>query len=161
MGKRGKIVSDEKKKEVLKLSARYGLNYLASHFELSKSEIYKILRQERGKPAHFAELSKALLTIATNFETHLRDIGPLLEKIGDFVYGGDDNIRYGMGMRKVDKFTALNVLHHLKGEFPELSEVKDWADLVPGDTMNDDLILRLQLKAQGGQFSGKCPACPR
>lgn len=140
------------------------LNGFAESIQVSTRQVERILAQankyRQEIERHFQELSTALLTIAMNFESYLNDIGPALARIGDFVYGGDEDMRFSMGMRKVDKSLALNVLHHLKDEYPELYEVKDWADLTPGGIINDDLIQRLQLKAHSIQFSGKCPACP-
>ena len=148
---------------------KYDLVRLMDDVEVGRLKVQARLadkpRQEpadslQSKQKHCEELSIAALTLAANFEAYLNNIGPSLDKIGDFVYGLYEDSRYGMGMRKVDKSGALNLLYHLKTEFLELANVTDWADLTPGDTINDNLIVQLQLKAHKGNFSGKCPACP-
>ena len=62
-------------------------------------------------------------------------------------------------MYEVNKSVALNLLYHLKDEFPELIDIDDWADLT-GDEISYDFIARLKLKANREDFMGKCPACP-
>jgi len=167
MGRRGKKVSDEERSEVLRLAKRYGVNYLAKHFVLSKSEIYKILRQERKKPLHFTELSITALTLASNFESYLNapDTDVVIGKIGDVVGGGWLNVIGGkpdaqsVEMYKVDKRIASNLLLHIKPQFPELTEIKDWIELTD-DKITKTFVERLRLKANRGEFMGKCPDCP-
>ena len=61
-------------------------------------------------------------------------------------------------MHEVDKSVALHLLCHLKEEFPELTDIKDWAEF-NNDKITKDFVERLRLRAYRGDF-GKCPACP-
>jgi len=173
MGKRGNKVSDKKKKEVLKLSKQYGVNYLASHFTLSKSEIYKILRQERKRPQHFSELSATALKLAEildwYYKHHQFTIEPFISS--DFPYTTHTPESATLNERELS-----NLLAHLKGEIPELVPIgeypkaceqwfalgdKKWEKETPAVTITQDLILKLSLKASRGDFAGNCPDCPR
>ncbi len=173
MGKRGKKVSDKTKKEVLKLSKQYGVNYLTSHFNLSKSEIYKILRQERAKPAHFAELSATALKLAEILDWYYKNrcltIDPLISS--DFPYTTHTPESPMLNERELS-----NLIAHLGGEIPELVPIgeypkacEQWFALgdmkrekqTPSATITGDLILKLKLKANQMDFIGKCPDCPR
>jgi transcriptional regulator with XRE-family HTH domain len=115
---------------------------------------------------HFQELSIALLSLASNLESCQEQIdensGP---EIGEVLHGGWLNMIDGVAdalsvrMREVDKRLALNLLQHLKQEFPELNDISDWAQLTE-DKITDDFIARLKLKANRGDFTGTCDLCP-
>jgi hypothetical protein len=174
MGKRGKKVSEKTRKGVLKLSKQYGVNYLASHFSLSKSEIYKILRQERKKPAHFTELSATALKLAEilgwYYKHHVFTVEPLISS--DFPY-----TTHTPESPKLNERELSNLLAHLGDEIPELVPIGEYPKAceqwfaLPDDerlntkppevTITDDLILKLKLKGNQGDFTGKCPDCPR
>lgn len=173
MGKRGKKVSDEAKEEVLKLSRQYGVNYLAKHFRLSKSEIYKILRQERKRPSHFAELSATALKLAEilswYYKQHCFTIEPLISS--DFPYTTHTPESPILSERELS-----NLLAHLGSEILELVPIGEypkaceqwfalgdgkWEKQTPSATITGDLILKLKLKANQADFIGKCPDCPR
>lgn len=183
MGKRGKKVSVKTKKEVLKLSKQYGVNYLVSHFNLSKSEIYTILRQERKKPAHFTELSITALKLADILgKHHEHPVTVIPFRTRNFPYKGLQYEILPCGgqlveLAELDREKVSNLVCHLKAEIPELVSIikypeafREWFALPddeklstkpPEITITDDLILKLKLKANQGDFSGKCPACPR
>jgi len=113
---------------------------------------------------HFAELSVTALTLASNFESYLDNGTGSGSTIGDVVYGGWLNDIDGIldalsvEMHEVDKSVALHLLCHLKEEFPELTDIKDWAEL-NNDKITKDFVERLRLRAYRGDF-GKCPAYP-
>ena len=67
-----------------------------------------------------------------------------------------------------------NLMAHLKGEIPELASIAEypsackqyyaseqWGKEVPTATIAEDLILKLKLTANQGNFTGRCPDCPR
>jgi hypothetical protein len=115
---------------------------------------------------HFRELSIIALIIVLNLNSYLDwGTGSI---IGDVVYGGWLNEIHGtrdalsVEMYQVNRPIAFNLLSHLKGEageFPELTDVKDWAGLA-NDKITKDFVERLRLKANRGDFTGNCPACP-
>ncbi len=124
----------------------------------------KTVSLSKAMRQHFEELSIEALTLASNFESDLDNPGvfDFAGKIGVVVYGG---VVYEIGsgqsaiMRKVDKSVALNLLCHLKKEFPELASIDDWADLATGG-LTLHFIERLRLKAYGEVFNGTCRDCP-
>ena len=109
---------------------------------------------------HQQELSITASLLALNLGRCWDNFDLSTDKIEDVVYGG---LAYEAGgktaiMEEVDKSVALNLLYHLKGEFPELTDIKDWAEL-NNDKITKDFVERLRLRAYRGDF-GKCPACP-
>jgi transcriptional regulator with XRE-family HTH domain len=136
---------------------------------LLKADGYRAEAQARLSPVvdpeqtkHFQELSIALLALVSNFETYLDNLSTVFGKVGDAVYGGG---LYEIGngrsviMQKVDKSMALNLLEHLKGEFPELANISDWSDLT-NSSLSGGFIELLKLKANRGDFINYCPGCP-
>jgi hypothetical protein len=163
MGKRGTTVKEETREKVIELAKNYSESYIAQHLNLSMSEIYKILRQEKNRPLHFADLSVTASKLASNFDTYLKNNEPEGIPIGDVVYSGkldDYDDMLTPRMKDTNKSVASNLLCHLKMEFPELTSINDWAQL-RDDKITHDFITRLTLKANRGDFKGKCPACPR
>jgi hypothetical protein len=172
MSKRGKKVNDKIKKEILKLNSQYGATYLAKHFRLSKSEIYKILRQERGKPPHFAELSMTCLKLAEILSWYHQNqrftIEPFISS--DFPYTA-----HQLELPTLNERELSNLMAHSKDEIPELIPIgeypvacnqwfalgdKKWDKKTPSVMITKDLILKLRLKGNQGTFLGKCPGCP-
>ena len=124
----------------------------------------KTVSLSKAMRQHFEELSIEALTLASNFESDLDNPGvfDFAGKIGVVVYGG---VVYEIGsgqsaiMREVDKSVALNLLQHLKGEFPELINISDWSDLT-SFPLSGGFMERLKLKANRGDFIDHCPGCP-
>jgi len=123
-----------------------------------------VVNPEQAK--HFQELSIALLALASNLESYREQIDiDSGSRVGDVVYGGWLNLIDGIPdalsvkMRELNKPLALNLLLHLKQEFPELADINDWAQLL-GDKISHDFIARLELKANRGDFMGNCHLCP-
>lgn len=136
----------------------------------SERQVERILAKakeyDRNIRQHHTELSTTGLVLASNLNSYLDwGTGSI---IGDVVYGGwlneIDGTRDALSveMYQVNRPIAFNLLFHLKGEaeeFPELTDVKDWAGLA-NDKITKDFVERLRLKANRGDFTGKCPACP-
>ena len=119
---------------------------------------------------HFAELSETALTLATNFESFLDMSDAILfdSKVGDTVYGGwllpteyREELwdRYRVKMHNIAKFLALDLLSHIREEFPELVKINDWAELTSNE-LTYDLVARLTRAAKKGAYLGKCNDCP-
>ena len=132
----------------------------------SQRQVERILAQAKEYKwdikQHYAELSIEALTLASNFERYLDNLGTASGKIGNMVYGGEvHDIGSGRDftMERIDKSVATNLLFHLREEYPELHALNEWADLT-GDRITPDLIKRLRLKAYQGDFKGKCKYCP-
>ncbi len=131
----------------------------------SQRQVERILAQAKEYQSeierHQQELSITASLLALNLGRCWDNFDLFTDKIEDVVYGG---LAYEVGgetaiMEEVDKSVALNLLYHLKGEFPELTDIKDWAELT-GDKISNDFLERLRLKANRGDFMGKCPDCP-
>ena len=136
----------------------------------SQRQVERILAQakeyEQQIERHHLDLSTTALTLASNLESYLHNFGTDFDStVGAVVYGGwlneIDGIRDALSveMHQVNKPIALNLLYHLKEEFPELANISDWTELT-SDKISNDFIARLKLKANRGDFMGKCPACP-
>ena len=133
----------------------------------SQRQVERVLVQaakyERDTKQHRADLSITALILASNFESYLDNFGTGSgSTVGDVVYGGllcDIHDALSVEMREVDRPLALNLLHHLKEEFPELANISDWTQLT-GDKISHDFIARLKLKANRGDFVGNCHLCP-
>lgn len=123
----------------------------------------KTVSLSKAMRQHFEKLSIEALTLASNFESYLDDRGfSFPGKLGDIVYGGESGDKTSwrsLGMREVDKSVALNLLQHLKGEFPELANISDWGDLT-SSSLSGGFIERLRLKANRGDFIDRCTVCP-
>jgi len=135
-----------------------------SQAQVGQSEVMRSRRRKFASDSkHFAELSVTALILASNFESYLDNFGTGFDSaVGDVVYGGwldDIGDMLSVEMREVDRPLALNLLYHLKEEFPELANISDW-DQLTSAKMSHDFIARLKLKANRGDFMGKCPACP-
>lgn len=166
MGIRGKKVNERKRQEVIQLRKTYGVNYISKHVGLSKSEIYKIIRQERERPLHFAELSRTALMLADVLD-HYREN---YTGITPYVYPeGLKQVPLGTFLSSIsssDRGPALemvkisNLFYHLKADIPELAEISDWSNLTPGE-ITKELVLEIRRRGNKGEFYGKCPDCPR
>lgn len=183
MGKRGKTVDEKKRQKVIALRKTYSVVYIADHLDLSKSVVYKILRQERKRPSHFAELSATALKLAdilSKYHEHSVTIIPFITE--DFPYKGlhYEILPFGGSLvesAELDRKKVSNLVSHLKAEMPELVSItkypeafREWFALPddeklkrkpPEVTITEDLILKLRLKGNQGDFCGKCPDCPR
>jgi hypothetical protein len=132
----------------------------------------KRYREEIGK--HFAELSATALKLAEilgwYYKRHVFTVGPLISS--DFPYTTHTPESPILNERELS-----NLLAHLGDEIPELVSIGEYPKAceqwfaLPDDeklntkppevTITDDLILKLKLKANKVDFTGKCPDCPR
>jgi len=131
----------------------------------------KRYREEIEK--HFAELSATALKLAEilgwYYKHHLLTIEPLISS--DFPYTTHTPESPVMNEQELS-----NLLAHLGdeivelipiGEYPKACEQwfalgdRKWEKQTPSVTITGDLILRLKLKANQTDFTGKCPDCPR
>ncbi len=129
--------------------------------ELRPDYIEQELHEEEQRAQHSSELTTTALIIASNLEKirnappeSLGDpFGHTIYKVEEKVYGGwwvyEDRARLG----NVDRTVAAELLKRLKeeGEFPELAEIEDWAEL-KDDQITEDFIQRLISRAHRGKF---------
>jgi hypothetical protein len=132
----------------------------------------KLYREEVDK--HFAELSATALKLAEildwYYKHHVFTIEPLISS--DFPYTAHTPESPILNEREIS-----NLIAHLGDEIPELVPIGEYSKAceqwfaLPDDeklntkppevTITDDLILKLKLKGNQGDFTGKCPDCPR
>lgn len=119
----------------------------------------EMVREEQSPQSK--ELQTTALIIASNLEKirsappeSLGDpFGHTIYRVGEKVYGGwwvhEDRARLG----DVDKIVAAKLLKHLQeeGEFPELADINDWAELKE-DHNTENFIQRLISRAHRGNF---------
>ncbi len=70
---------------------------------------------------------------------------------GSSFYDGESAPASLSELIKIDKEAALDLLKRIKGEFPELADIEDWADL-PDERISDDFIERLVSRERRGGF---------
>ena len=130
----------------------------------SQRQVERILAQAKEYQSeierHQQKLSITASLLALNLGRCWDNFDLCTDTLGVVVYGG---LAHEVGgpsaiMETVDRSVALNLLYHLKDEFPELTDIKDWAEL-NNDKITKDFVERLRLRAYRGDF-GKCPACP-
>ncbi len=170
----GKTVSDTERLKIVELREQYGVGYIASHMERSKSEIYKVLRQEAGKPEHFRNLGATARKLADNLYNFRKadDFWGNMPTGNEHIVG---EIIYGPGpvhqlppnsfvewiyLEVIDKDIAADLLSHLKAELKELKQTPNWANLTQ-DKVTEDFITFLRSKGYQEKFKGKCPRCPK
>lgn len=131
--------------------------------ELRHDYIEQKAHEKEQKSRHSEELKTTALIIASNLEklhnAPLKSSGDPLRRtwlytVGELVYGGwwiHDNVFGRLG--NVDKPLAIELLQILKeeGDFPELTDIQDWADLKEDDN-TEDFIQRLNSRAHRGNF---------
>lgn len=165
MRKRSKNVDEETRQKVIQLRKIYSVNYISKHLDRSKSGIYAILRQERNRPIHFAELSRTALQLAdllSQYRESYANITPYVYPEGSRQVQLDTflrNVSYFNGRLPVDKVRLSNLFRHLKADTPALTDINDWSDLTPS-MITEDLIIELRRRGSVGDFAGKCLGCP-
>ena len=131
--------------------------HLRDDYEAIKSLAENTARKSRLPKEH----ATAALIIASNLEKirnapsdSLGDpFGHTVYTVGEKVYGGwwiyEDRVKLG----DVDKMAAAELLTRLKeeGEFPELVDIGDWAELKE-DQITEDFIQRLISRAHSGTY---------
>jgi hypothetical protein len=131
----------------------------------------KLYREEIEK--HFAELSTSALKLAEildwYYDRHMFTIEPLI--LSDFPY-----TTHAPESPILNERELSNLIARLGDEIPDLLPVgeypkaceqwfalgdRKWERQTPSATITGDLILKLKLKANQTDFTGKCPDCPR
>ncbi len=121
--------------------------------------------------AHFAELALTALKLAEildyYYKAHQFNIVPLIST--DFPY-----TTHLLESPRLNEREFSNLMDHLKGEIPELVSIAEYPSAckqyfsgnskseneMPTATITGDLILKLKLMANQGNFTGRCPDCP-
>lgn len=127
------------------------------HLRDDYEDIKSLADKTPQESPHSKELSTTLLIIASNLEKYRNEpaafLGTKMDKVWDRVYGGwwigEERAKLG----DVDREVAAELLKHLReeGGFPELVDIKDWAEL--NDTqITEDFIQRLIARAHRGNF---------
>ena len=127
--------------------------------ELRPDYVAQELHEEEQRAQHSSDFTTTALIIASNLEKirnappqSLGDpLGHTIYTVGENVYGGwwvnEDRARLG----DVDRTVASELLKRLKeeGEFPELADIGDWAELRE-TAVTEDFIQRLISRAHRG-----------
>lgn len=121
---------------------------------------------------HYSELALTALKLAEvldyYYQAHVFNIGPLIST--DFPY-----TTHLPESPMLNEREFSNLMDHLKGEIPELASIAKYPSAcqqylagnnkfeqeMPTATITGDLILKLKLIASQGNFTGRCPDCPR
>ena len=122
---------------------------------------------------HFDELSVTALKLAevlSCYHGHHRfTIEPFISS--DFPYTA-----HVLEVPTLNERELSNLMAHLKDEIPELIAIgeypkackqwfalgdKKWEEETPSVMITEDLVLKLRLRGNQGNLSGKCPDCPR
>lgn len=156
--RRRKIIASRKAR-VLSLLESHGAKAVASEIGISVSSVYKIKRGQN----HHKDLSETALALAKNLEKYRNEPATFLGSnhcISDTIYGESYVFQTLAGLDEINREKAIDLLDHLKVEFAELEDIKDWGELE--DTqITSDFINRLELKAFERNFKSRCPHCPK
>jgi hypothetical protein len=156
--RRGKKIKPSVRARVIELSESHTAQAIARLCRISRSAVYKIRRENN----HYKSLSETALALAKNFEKYRNEpvtfLGPG-HCVGDTIYGESEVFRTLAGLEKIDRGKALDLLQHLREEFAELENIKDWCEL-EDQQITPALINHLELKAHERKFKGRCPHCP-
>lgn len=130
----------------------------------------KKVRENRRR--HFNELSATALNLAEildyYYQSQIFTIYPFISS--------DFPIVHQLGLPTLKEKELSNLMAHLKDEIPEVIPIgeypsacnqwgtpgdKKWEKEMPSVTITGDLILKLRLRGNQGNFSSRCPDCPR
>jgi hypothetical protein len=155
---RGKTIKPSIRAKVIELSESHTAQAIARLCGICLSSVYNIMHENN----HYKALSETALALAKNFEKYrskpVTFWGPG-HCVGDTIYGESEVSRTLAGLDEIDRGKALDLLQHLRGEFAELENIKDWGELEDRQ-ITPALINRLVLKAHERKFKGRCPRCP-
>jgi len=130
----------------------------------------KVIKAKRDSK-HHAELSATALKLVEildwYYKYHRFSITPYISS--DFPY-----TTHTLESPTLNERELSNLVAHLKDEIPELIPIGEYHKAcqqyfasrkrekeTPTATITGDLILKLKLKANQGNFTGRCPDCPR
>jgi len=137
------------------------------HLRDDYGAIKSLVGKTTQEPQHSEELSITAMKIISNLSRYHRNLATDHDssyEVGDLVYGGHmyemltPDSGLSIELPQVDRMLALNLLSHLKDEFPELANITDWAELT-NDKITEDFLQRLTYRAHKGNFKGTCPVC--
>ena len=127
------------------------------HLRNDYEDIMSLADNTPQESPHSKELSTTLLIITSNLEKYRNEpaafLGTEITKVWNRVYGGwwigENRAKLGGVNREV----AAELLIRLKdeGEFPELADIGDWAELAD-DKITGNFIQRLIARAHMGNF---------
>lgn len=155
---RGKTIKPSVRVRVIELSESHTAQAIARLCRISRSAVYKIRRENN----HYKSLSETALALAKNFERYRSEPATFLgpgHRVGDTIYGESEVYRTLASLDEIDRGKALDLLQHLRKEFGELENIKDWGEL-EDQQITPAFINRLELKAHEQKFKGICPHCP-
>jgi len=99
-------------------------------------------------------LAANLRSIIFNLRKYLGEYAAVLcysTTIKETFYGDGSAPAILAGFKEINRGAALEVLVHIKNEFPELVDINDWANL-PHERISEDFIHRLISKAHRGNY---------
>jgi len=154
---------DENRDDILvKLAEKYGRNtrtierYIHDAREAQKTEQSKVMQALHDKVVatlaplnHWQELATLAGELVSLWEEY---------NVGHPVGGYDGYIIDDPLMIELPSGLLSSLLMHLKYEFPEFGNIKDWRELLKIDTAQD-LIVKLALVAHRKTLKGTCPFC--
>jgi hypothetical protein len=183
-GKRHDLIKRDEKKTMCDAHIDLGWSFakIGIHFDRDPRTVKKSVQKEQNeflkrkehqqkKEQHYAELSITALKLADILSWYTKQqrffIDPLISS--DFPY-----TTHQLDIASLNKGELTNLKAHLQGEIPELIPIseypkaceqwfalgdKKWEKETPSVTITKDLILKLQLRGNQGNFSGKCHDC--
>ena len=124
-------------------------------------EAQKIEQSKTMEALHHKEA--ATLALAKHWEELAELAGELVSlreeyNVGHPVGGYDGYIIDDPLRIELPSGLLSSLLIHLKYEFPEFGDIKDWRELLKIDTV-DELIVKLALVAHRRTLKGTCPFC--
>jgi len=153
------------------------LEHLEKRLGVGGRQVERILSQARHYAQeikeHHTQLSATALKLAEildwYYKYHRFTIEPFISS--DFPYTA-----HQLELATLNEKELSNLVAHLKDEIPELIPIgeypkackqwftlgnRKWEKETPAATITGDLILKLKLRANQGNFTGRCPDCPR
>ena len=124
-----------------------GLLLKAAGYRYQAEDRYDESRREEDE-----RIASKLRPIILNLEKYLGDDAAVLcysNTVSETFYGDGSAPATLAKLKPIDREEALEVLIHIKEEFPELMDLNDWAEL-PHERITEDFIQRLFSRAHRG-----------